>query len=589
MVDAVTTEILRNRLDAIATQMQVTLLKSAVSVVIKEGEDCACCLFRSNGALVAQSCANPIQLAIMGPAMEAVLRRFPAETMQTGDVYVLNDPYTGGTHIPDLIMVSPVIVDGAVIALSAALAHQEDFGGKSFGSMPANATEIFQEGLILPPVALYIADKRNETLFDILTHNVRMPESLLGDMGAQLASVKLGVRAFLLAVEEMGAGTIIEAMDVLFEQAEGLMRRGIEQIPDGDYDFYDFIDNDGLELDRRIRIEGKISIRGSDALVDFTNSSPQVRGPINVGYWGAYSAATFAFRAFTDLDIPSNAGATRPIKMIAPEGSILNPRHPAPVGLRTTTAKRILDVLYGALAKAVPKRAVAASSGCLSVCSFGGTDSNGQLYGCTDLVAGGMGGRPGKDGIDLVDTDITNTMNIPVEAFEARFPLRVLKTRYRADSGGPGEFRGGLGVQRSIQVTQGPIRCSYRSDRHFTRPWGINGGGAGESFATRILRVDGSVQAIPSKQDFVLETGDILEVLTGGGGGYGDPLARAFEKVADDLIDRKLTPEAAERDYAVIGDVDGIDVDASLALRAARRKERGPISWTIDRGNGTRE
>jgi N-methylhydantoinase B len=591
MIDAITLEILRNRLDAIATQMQVTLLKSAVSVVIKEGEDCACGLFRDNGALLAQACANPVHLGIMGPAVEAVLRRFAADTMKPGDVYILNDPYFGGTHIPDVIMVAPLFVGGKVLALAGALAHQEDIGGKSFGSMPADATEIYQEGLILPPVPLYLSGEKNEAVFDILIHNVRMPNSLLGDLEAQLASVKIGLRALQATVDEFGPSTMTQCMDALFEQSEALMRRGIEQMPDGDYEFYDFVDNDGLDIDRRIRIEATISIRGSDAIVDFSKSSPQVRGPINVGFWGAYSAVCYAFRAFTNPDIHSNGGAIRPIKMIAPEGSIMNPRHPAPVGLRTVTAKRVLDVVYGALARAVPQRAVAASSGGLSVCSFGGVSAQGQLFGCTDIVAGGMGGRPGKDGIDLIDTDITNTMNIPAEALEAHFPLRVVKTRYRTDSGGAGEYRGGLGVERSIEAIRGPIRCAYRSDRHYTQPWGIYGGGPGASYRTRIIRKDGRVEEVPSKQMFILNEGDVLEMLTGGGGGYGDPLVRPLERVANDLIDRKVTPAAAASDYGVVVEHDTllVDTQASLALRKQMQQTRGSVSWTIDRGNGIRE
>jgi N-methylhydantoinase B len=241
---------------------------------------------------------------------------------------------------------------------------------------------------------------------------------------------------------------------------------------------------------------------------------------------------------------------------------------------------------------AVPDRAVAASSGSLSVCSFGGVHpQGGQLFGCTDIVAGGMGGRPGKDGIDLIDTDVTNSMNIPAEAFEAHFPLRIVKTRYRADSGGPGEFRGGLGIERLIEATAGPIRCSYRSDRHSTQPWGINGGGPGQSYRTRILRADGSVQEVPSKQMFVLNKGDALEILSGGGGGYGDPFERSIERIGDDLIDGKITPETAERDYGAIADRQSlaVDVEASLALRRHRKAERGRVTWTIDRGSGIRE
>lgn len=591
MIDPVTLEIIRNRLDAITGLMQLTLLKSSVSVILKEGEDCSCGLFKPNGELLSQACANPIHLGIMGPAVETLLQKFPSAGMSEGDIYILNDPYNGGTHLPDIIMIAPIIVDGAVVAISAALAHQEDIGGRSFGSMPADATEIFHEGLIIPPSRLYRQGVRDETLVDVLKSNVRLPEGFLGDIGAQIASVKVGMRSYKAMIEEFGRDTIDEALDALFDQAEKLSRMAIEAIPDGEYSFEDFVDNDGIELDSQIRLAVKLTVTGSNVVADFSGSSSQVKGPANVGYWGTYSAVIFAFRAICNPDIPTNAGMSRPIKMVIPKGNVLNPKWPAPVSLRAHTAKRVVDVLYGALAKAVPERAIAASSGSLSVCSFGGAHESGELFGCSDIVAGGMGGRRGKDGIDLLETDITNCMNIPAEALEAHYPLRVVRSRYRTDSGGVGTFRGGLGIDRAIQVVKGPIRCSYRSDRHLTRPWGIRGGGPGQSWQTHILTADGVRHQVRSKAIFELNTGDTLEMLTGGGGGYGDPLERDPGMVLEDVLNGKVSKDTAELDYGVILGLDGLSVDmaATEHLRARNKSKRGAVDWQIDRGGGARE
>jgi len=590
MVDLITLEVLRNRLDAIANEMQVTLLRSAVSVILKEGEDCSCGLFDLAGETIAQACANPLHLGIMSPAVRAFLEVFPPATLADGDVYVLNDPYMGGTHLPDVILAGPIFANGRAVAMSAALAHQEDMGGKTPGSMPADATEIFQEGLIIPPSRLYERGVPNQTLVNLIKRNVRLPDMVMGDIAAQLASVKVGARAFRGMMDEFTEATVAEAMEMLCRQAEALTRRRLAEIPDGTYRFHDFVDNDGIDVDRRVRLEVAVTVQGSDVVVDFTGTAPQTRGPVNIGYWGTVSSVYFVFRAFAGPDIPVNGGATAPIKVVVPEGTVLNPRYPAPVSIRAHTAKRVVDTLIGALAQAVPAGLPAASSGSMSVCSFGGIDArSGRRFGCTDIVAGGMGARPTKDGIDLIETDITNCMNIPAEAFEAHYPLRVLKTRYRADSGGPGRFRGGLGIERTIEAVQGPIQCSFRSDRHYTPPWGLRGGLPGARWVTRVERVGGAVETVPSKRVFVLETGDRLIMETGGGGGFGDPLERASERVLEDVIDGKVSIEAARRDYGVVvtnkWQVDGA---ATEELRARMRRARGPVTWIFDRGDGLR-
>lgn len=592
MIDPITLEVLRNRLDAVANEMQVTLLRSAVSVILKEGEDCSCGLFDMSGETIAQACANPLHLGIMSPAARTMLEAFPPLSIAEGDVYVLNDPYMGGTHLPDVIIATPIFVSGRPVAMSVALAHQEDMGGKTPGSMPADATEIFQEGLIIPPSKLHDRGVPNETLIGLIRRNVRLPDVVMGDFAAELASVKVGARAYRGMVEEFGEATVAEAIRSLCEQSEMLTRAALRVIPEGEYRFRDFVDNDGLDIDRRLPIQVTLRVSDGGVTVDFTGSAAQTRGPLNIGYWGTVSSVYFCFRAFAGPDIPVNSGATAPIRVVAPEGTFLNPRYPAPVSIRAHTAKRVVDAVFGALAQAVPDRITAASSGSMSVCSFGGVDARtGRRFGCTDIVAGGMGARPGKDGIDLLETDITNCMNIPVEAFEAHYPLRLLKTRYRVDSGGAGRFRGGLGIERTIEAVRGPVQCSFRSDRHFTAPWGLRGGLPGGRWRTRVHRADGAQEEIPSKRVFVLNAGDQLAMETGGGGGYGDPLERAPERVKEDVVDGKVSIEAALRDYGVV--VDGtkwqVDHTRTEAVRAQLRAARGPVTWTFDGGEGVRE
>lgn len=571
-LDSITLEVIRNRLESTTEEMQHTLLRSSVSVIVKEGEDCSCGLFDARGNAIAQACANPIHLGVMGPAIEAILARFEASTIVDGDVFIVNDPYEGGTHIPDLILVLPVFIDGELVAMSVALSHHEDMGGKTPGSMPADATEIFQEGLVIPPLKLYEAGRRNKTLFAMIEKNVRLPGNVFGDLEAELSCIKVGARAIGRTFEEFGRDTVLQALRELEDSAEARTRKRFLEIPDGTYRFEDFLDSDGIDQSRQLAIRVSVTVSGSEVLVDFTGTSEQVGGPVNIGYWGTVSSVACALRCITGPDIPSNAGCLRPVTVIVPEGSLLNPRHPAPVGIRAHTSKRVSDVVMGAIALALPETTPAASSGSLSVCSFSGLLDGDIAFGCTDLIAGGMGGRPGKDGLEIIETDTTNCKNVPAEALEASYPLRVLESNLRADTGGAGEFRGGVGVQRRIQAIAGPIRCSFRSERQTTQPWGMRGGTSGASYQTTIERPSGEEVELPSKAVFILQTGDVLRIRTGGGGGYGDPLARTPARVRDDVLDRKVSRAAARATYGVVLDVDGVlDADATRALRDEMR------------------
>ncbi len=581
--DPITLEVLRNRFDAIAADIQFTLLRSAFSVILKEGEDCSAAVFNARGEIVAQSTALPQHMGAFIPALARIMAEFPAASMRAGDIYTLNDPHDGGTHLPDLIIAAPVIIDGWLVAFSVCLAHQEDFGGKVPGSMPTDSTEIYQEGLIVPPLKLHDAGTPNATLLKMIERNVRLPRLVLGDIGAQVSAVTVGAARIAELCRAEGVDKVLAYMDHLLDYAERLTRARIATIPDGVYRFTDFMDNDGIALDRRVPISITIAVNGSDVTVDYTGTSPQVAGPINAPLSGAQASVYFAFRCVTDPQIPNNHGCYRPIRVVVPEGSLLNPHPGAPVAIRAHTLKRAADAVLGALVQAVPERVPAAPAGSISCVSFGGVRDDGTRFGLSDLIAGGAGARPGLDGIEALDTDVSNCMNVPAEAIELGFPLRVLYYRLRTDGGGSGRHRGGTGIDRALQVTAGEVVASYRSDRHFTSPWGLYGGRAAQRWQTTVERADGRIDVVPSKARLLLRQDDVLRVLTGGGGGYGSPRDRPAEDVLSDVLDGKVSIEQAATVYGVA--IDGGRLDEASTSRLRGRQPVGERSNVIyDRG-----
>ncbi len=575
-IDPVTLEVLRNKLDVIADEMEIALLRSAYSPIVKEGMDASAALFTVEGETIAQAAAIPIHLGCLVPAVRRILEAFPAERMAAGDAYIMNDPYDGGTHLPDIVVVQPIVHAGRTIALSATMAHNQDVGGKSPGSVPTDATEIFQEGISIPPLRFYEAGRPNDTLHALLRRNVRIPDVLMGDLHGQIAAGNVGSHRFLELVAEYGAGTVLGAVEQLMDHAEAMTRKRIAEIPDGAYSFADYLDNDGIELDRRITIAATVVVKGSDIHFDFTGTSPQVRGPLNAVPAAAISGAYYVLRCITDPTIPNNSGCYRPASFTLPEGSLVNPRRPAPVNARTATIIRIADVLLGALARALPGRLPAASSGQLLIIAFGGIDpETGQPFVTSELGAGGVGARPTKDGIDVLEMGPSNCMNIPVEALEMNYPLRVLRYRIKDDSGGAGRFRGGLGAEKVFEVVRGEVTASVRGERHFTRPWGLAGGEPAAAGRAWVERADGRVEVIASKQVLTLRAGDRLHVDTPGGGGYGDPFERPPDAVWRDVLDRRVSIAAARAHYGVVVREDRtLDEAATARLRAERAGAR---------------
>jgi N-methylhydantoinase B len=545
-LDPVTVEVVRNKLDGIANEMELTLLKSSCSPIVKEGLDASASLFTLQGETLAQAVAIPIHLATLIPCVARILAEFPLETMREGDLYCMNDPYLGGTHLPDIAVIMPVFARGRPLAFAASMTHHQDVGGMTPGSVPTHATEVFQEGIRLPPLKLREGDTFNETLLRILRRNVRIPETFEGDLMAQVAACSVGARRLSSLAENYGDNHLTAIFADLLDRSETMTRDVLRALPSGTYRAVDFLDNDGVDLDRRIRIEVAVTIDEAGMTIDFAGSSPQVRGPFNAVPSGSLAAACYVVRAITDPTIPTNGGCFRPIALWLPEGSIVNPKEPAPVNARTATIKRIAGTILKALALAAPGRVPADSGGELLVLAFGGERPDGTRYVTGELVAGGAGASAAKDGVDVIETDATNCMNLPAEALELDAPIRVHRVALRSDSGGAGARRGGLGTVREYEILHGDVRFTHRGERHFIAPAGRAGGSDGAMARTVIHRADGGEEVVPSKIVTTLHAGDRVVMETAGGGGYGDPAARDAAKLRADVEDGKVSEEGAK-------------------------------------------
>jgi N-methylhydantoinase B len=558
MVDSVTLEVVRNACVAVAEEMNATLVRTSYSPNIKDRRDCSCALFDAEGRMVSQAENIPVHLGAMPASVAAAVEAFPPESLAPGDAVLLNDPFHGGAHLPDLTLVTPVFVDGDPAAFAANRAHHADIGGANAGSVAADSTEIYQEGLRIPPVKLFEAGEPDADLLGMLLANVRTPDERRGDLRAQHAANRTGARRFGDLVERHGTGTMEEAMAAVLDYSERRMRAELEALPDGSYRFVDRLDDDGQGV-TELRIEVEVRIEGDSAVVDFAGTAEQVRGAINAPVAVTRSATYYAVRSVTDPDIPPNEGAYRPITVEAPEGTIVNARPPAAVvGGNLEVSQRVTDALLGAFAERVPERSVAAGQGTMNSVTFGGTDPrDGSPFAFYETIGGGFGGRAAADGMDGVHVHMSNTLNTPVEVLETAYPLRVREYALRPDSGGPGEHRGGLGLRRVIAARADGTSFSLLADRRRRGPYGIAGGEAGTP-GEDVLETDGGSRSIPSKSTHELDAGDVVTVRSPGGGGYGDPTDRAEAALARDLRLGKVTPahvrEAYGRDPAELSE-----------------------------------
>jgi N-methylhydantoinase B len=520
-VDPVSLEIFRSALTAIAEEMGAVLTRSAYSPNIKERRDFSCALFDRYGRMVAQAAHIPVHLGAMPDSVATALSEF--ERFAPGDVIALNDPFRGGTHLPDITLISPIFVTDAgeqrLAGFAANRAHHADVGGISAGSMPV-ATEIYQEGIIIPPIKLWEAGEPNTAALRLLLRNVRTPDERRGDLAAQVAANRTAARRLQEVVERSGLAAVETHIEALIAYAERITRATIAAIPAGSYEFTDYLDDDGFS-EQPIAIHVKVTVADSTLTVDFSGSAPEAQGSINAVASVAKSAVYYVVRCLMPEDAPANHGTFVPVTIIAPEGTVVNARAPRPVaGGNVETSQRITDTVLGALAQALPDVIPAASQGTMNNVTAGGRDPrSGQPFAYYETMGGGMGARPHLDGLSGVHVHMSNTLNTPVEAFEFAYPMRIVAYRLRDGSGGAGEARGGDGLVREIGF-EVPTEVTLLTERRRLAPYGLQGGEQGQTGENVLIR-DGVEEHLPGKTRFTAQPGDRLAIRSPGGGGWG--------------------------------------------------------------------
>lgn len=539
-LDPITVEVISHAVSAIVEEMGETLVKASYSNNIKERRDCSTALFDAQGRTLAQAEHIPIHLGSLMGIVEAILQRFPLDAIEEGDSFVGNDAYTGGgTHLPDIVIATPIFYDGDVVGWASNLAHHADFvdrGGK----------HIFQEGLRIPPIRFQRGGEIVQDILDLILLNCQIPEERIGDLRAQVAANRQGVIRFQALCEKYGKDLVRETGNALLDYAERQTRAGIAGVPDGIYWFSDKLDSTGLDqiLDLHLTME----VRGDELWLDFEDAPDQVTGGLNMVWTALLATVYYAVKTVIDPDILPNAGMYRPIHVSAPSGSILNCVAPAGVVGRTTTCQRVVDLIHGAFSQAVPDRIIAACNGTNAGMSFYGADPRThKFYMYMETIGGGFGARATKDGLDGVQVHVTNTSNLPVECLEVEHSLMVERYELVNDSGGAGTWRGGMGIHRRVRVVDHVATSGAGGTRVHTAPWGLFGGLEGGR-----MRVEHSAAGIPDGQrPLVLHHGDAVSMVTPGAGGYGSPLDRDRELVRKDLREERISAEVARDVYGL--------------------------------------
>ncbi|SNZ03848.1 N-methylhydantoinase B [Persephonella hydrogeniphila] len=518
MVDPILLEVFKNRFSAIAEEMGVLLQRTSFSPNIKERRDFSCAIFDSEGDLVAQAAHIPVHLGSMPLSVKSAIE---SASFEEGDMVVLNDPYRGGSHLPDITVVAPVFIEGELRFFVANRAHHADVGGISSGSMPLSSS-IFQEGIIIPPVKIMKRGKIDKEILSIIKTNTRTPEEREGDFLAQISANLTGIKRLKELVGKYSIQTVTFYMDALNKYSERIMRNKIKQIPDGTYTFTDYMEDDGLK-NKDIKISVRIDIKGDEAVVDFSDSDKQTEGGINAVRAITVSAVYYVFRSLAGKDIPTNTGCFKPVKIITKKGTVVDCTHPSPVSAgNVETSQRIVDVVLGALSKALPEEIPAASQGTMNNITIGGINpDNGKPFTYYETIGGGMGGSSKGNGESAIQSHMTNTLNTPIEALEFEYPFIVEKYSIRKNSGGNGLFKGGSGIIRSIKILT-DAEVTVISERRRIPPYGLFGGEPGE-VGRNIVIHNGKKIVESSKFHRKLKKGDIIIIETPGGGGYGRP------------------------------------------------------------------
>ena len=567
--DPIGFELFKNTLLSIADEMALTILRTAYSGVLKDNMDYSTAFCDGSGRTIAQGLTLPAHLSSFPDALAATIARF-GDRMQPGDVYCLNDPFEGGMHIPDVFVLKPIFHEGERLAFAATICHQTDMGGRVAGSNASDSTEIYQEGLRIPPVKMYEAGEPNETLFRLLEKNIRMPARVFGDLRAQLAACHIAEAAFLRLVARHGAKQVQAYMDEILDYTERLTRASLSELPDGEWSFEDWIDDDGIDYGKPIRLFVTLRKAGDSLVADWTGTSAQVKGAIN-NTASFTKAATFTcLKSVLAHDVLCNAGFYRAIEVIAPPGTIANGVLPAASAARGLTGFRMLDTCFGALAQMLPDRSIAASEGGNTGVSIGGYYPDRRPFIFVEFICSAWGGRAWADGLDGNANMLANMSLPPVEITEAEQPLQILCTEFIQDVGGPGKYRGGMSIRRDYKLLAEEAVLQVRADRHDIRPYGLYGGQPGRP-AHNVLNPGPEAQELPGKLTMTMKRGDVFRHEQPGPGGWGDPLARDPERVLRDVRNEFVSVDAARDAYGVVIDVTSWTVDHPGTVK--RREE----------------
>lgn len=579
-VDPITLEVIRHRLIAASRDIRRVVERAAYSPILYEVVDFSCGILDSDAKLVAETPGLPIFLANLSDAVVATYHTIGRENLKPGDIILCNDPYNGGgTHCPDLVVLCPAFFEGEIRGWAAFRGHTVDMGGIYPGGWYSNTTEVFQEGFRLPPVRLMMEGEPNEDVFRLIRANTRVPDAVLGDIRGMIAAVRTGSKRLVEVIEDYDLEVTLAALNEILDQGDKMSRTAIRRIPNGTYSAEAILDGDGNDdapLDDKLQLKVTITVEDEEMTVDFTGTDRQCRGPMNVPEPSTISSARYGFKIVTTPDLPNNEGFFRPLKIVIPEGSLLKPRFPAATAMWPTPTTTIPDLILKALAPAIPDRIRAGHFGDSMANFIYGTDPRtGRYYVCAEGDAGGHGGKPDEDGEPaLFSMDLGDTYNVPAEVVEVRYPWRVERFELQQDSGGAGQFRGGLGVRRDYHIIGHEAGLTVTTDRvKYTPPWGLFGGKDGKPSITAIYRKDGNEERWRKISNLPLYEDEVVSFQTGGGGGYGSPLERDPQTVLQDVINGYVSVTKAKEDYGVVIDENEMKVDMN-ATEELRNKMR---------------
>ena len=577
-VDPITLELFKNAIFSIADEMALTVFRTTYSGVLKDNMDYSTGFADAEGRLAAQGLTLPGHLGSVPTAMAAIMRHF-GNAIAEGDVFIMNDPFDGGMHLPDIFVMKPLFHAGERLAFACTVCHHCDVGGRVAGSNASDSTEIYAEGLRIAPMKLYAAGKPNETILTFIEKNVRLPVQLFGDLRAQLAACHIAEKQFAELVARYGAGPTKVLLQATIDHAERLTRAALGELPDGEWSFEDWIDDDGIDYGKPIRLFVTIRKRGGHMVVDWTGSNPQVKGAINNTLSFTKAASYTAVRSVLPPDIPNNEGVFRAIEVICPPGTVGNAVLPAACAARGLTGFRMTDCMFGALAMMLPDKVKAAGDGGNTGISIGGYDQQRQPFVYVDFTCGAWGARPWADGLDGNSHMFANMASHSVEVTEAEHPISLLAYEFVSDKAGAGKYRGGVPFRRDYRFNETEGVLQVRADRRDHRPFGLYGGSPGAP-SENYLNPAQENRSLPGKFTMTIKQGDVFRHVLAGAGGWGDPLERDPDAVLWDVRNELLSPAKAAADYGVVlaATASTVDRAATAERRAHLRQQRG---WRV--------